>query len=107
MKARFKHQGDIPCFPFDGDVKGERVEHDGSFVLALGEATGHHHRITVADPLDMEIVKVEGGYILNLKSEGTIEHQEHLPIKLAPGKYRTGHEREKDWFSLAVRRVVD
>ncbi len=103
----FKHQGDIPLYPFMGEVSGEKVTHNGSFVLALGEATGHHHRIEVLNPHDLEIVKTEGGYILTLKSEATITHQEHLPIKLAPGVYRSGHEREKDWFSLATRRVID
>ncbi len=107
MKAKFAHQGDIPCFPFEGKVEGQKINHNGSFVIALGEATGHHHRISVINPDDMEIRKVVGGYILTLKSEATIEHQEHLPIVLAPGKYRTGHEREKDWFSLTVRAVVD
>ncbi len=55
----------------------------------------------------MTIVKTDGGYILTLKSEATITHQEHLPIILAPGVYRSGHEREMDWFSLATRRVID
>lgn len=107
MKNGFKHQGDIPCYPFTGKTEGEKVTHKGSFILALGVATGHHHKITVADPNDLEIRKVEGGYILTLKSEATITHQEHLPITLSPGKYRTGHEREKDWFALSVRRVID
>lgn len=103
----FKHQGDIPLYPHKGLVEGSPLKHNGTFVLALGEATGHHHRIEVGDIADMQIVKTEGGYILTLKKEATITHQEHLPITLAPGVYRTGHEREKDWFSLATRRVVD
>lgn len=107
MKEIFKHQGDIPCYPFKGKLTGKKVSHNGSFILALGEATGHNHKITVANPDDLEIREVEGGFILTLKSEATISHQEHLPIILTPGKYRTGHEREKDWFSLAVRRVID
>lgn len=107
MKNQFKHQGDIPCFPFTGKITGEKINHSGSFVLALGEATGHHHKITIDKPADLEIRKTEGGYILVLKSEATIEHQEHHSIVLSPGVYRTGHEREKDWFSLSVRKVVD
>jgi hypothetical protein len=103
----FKHQGDISLFAFKGKVSGEKIKHNGTFVLALGEVTGHYHRIEVLNPDDLEIVKIEGGYILTLRSEATITHQEHLPITLAPGKYRSGHEREKDWFSLATRRVVD
>lgn len=104
---KFKHQGDIPLYPYEGKAAGKVITHNGTFVLALGEATGHHHRIEVADVNDMEIVETDGGFILTLKKEATITHQEHLPIKLAPGVYRSGHEREKDWFSLSTRKVVD
>lgn len=107
MKNSFKHQGDIPFYPFSGKVCGEIVKHSGSFILALGEATGHHHKILVSNPEDLEIRKAEGGYILTLKSEATIEHQEHKEIKLAPGIYRSGHEREFDWFQMATRKVID
>lgn len=107
MKNTFKHQGDIPCFPFEGKITGEKITHNGSFILALGEATGHNHKIVVDRPADMEIRKVEGGYILVLKSEAVIEHQEHHSIVLSPGTYRTGHEREFDWFQLVARKVVD
>lgn len=103
----FKHQGDIPLYPHKGKIHGEKVKHGGSIILAFGEATGHHHKLTVENPNDLEIVKTEGGYILTLKSPGTITHQEHLSITLAPGIYRSGHEREKDWFSLSTRKVVD
>lgn len=107
MKKQFKHQGDIPLYPFTGKVSGKKLTHDGSFILAYGEATGHNHTISVARPEDLEIVQTDGGYILTLKSEGVIRHQEHLPIVLPPGKYRSGHEREKDWFSLSTRKVID
>lgn len=106
MKS-FKHQGDIPLYPFKGKLVGEKIEHTGSVVIALGEATGHHHKLSVIDPNDLEIVKVANGYVFRLTSEGTLTHQEHLPITLAPGVYRSGHEREKDWFVLSVRRVID
>ena len=56
----------------------------------------------------MEIVKVPGGFILKISEEATVTHQEHKKIKLSPGLYRVGHEREVDYFANAVvRKVID
>jgi len=100
------HQGDIIFKPVS-EFKGPKEDHKGSFIVGFGEATGHHHTVSVDNLDDMEVVKIEGGFILRLKSEGTVTHQEHKPIKLAPGVYEVRHEREMDWFSLSTRRVVD
>lgn len=102
----FRHQGDICFFPVEL-LEGKLENHSGSFIVGYGEATGHHHTVTVKRHQDMEVVKVEGGFILRLKSEGTVTHQEHHPIKLAPGTYRVGHEREMDWFQKVARKVID
>lgn len=108
MKNNFKHQGDICFFPFEGKLEGTKEKHNGAYIVGYGEATGHHHKVIVANPDDLEIVKVADGYVMRLKSEGIVEHQEHKPIKLAPGTYRVGHEREVDWFMEGVaRKVVD
>lgn len=105
---QFRHQGDVPIYPFSGEIVGEKVTHDGSVTLAYGEATGHHHTIHVPKIDDMDAVKTaDGGWILTLRSEGTLRHQEHKPIVIPAGTYRIGREREKDWFALSVRKVVD
>lgn len=105
---QFLHQGDVPIYPYSGKVEGEKVKHAGSVTLAYGEATGHHHTISVPNIEDMDAVKLpDGGWLLTLRAEGTLLHQEHLPIIVPPGTYRIGREREKDWFSLATRKVVD
>jgi len=105
---KFKHQGDVPIYPYDGEVKGETVAHNGSLTLAWGEATGHHHTIHVPNIEDMDAVRTsDGGWILTLRAEGVLKHQEHQPITIAPGKYRIGREREYDPFSKSVRKVID
>lgn len=101
----YRH-GDIPLHPIK-KVEGKTLSHKGSFILALGEATGHHHKITVVDPVDMEIRQTAAGYILILRTEGTLTHQEHGTLLVAPGIYAVGREREYDWFSKATRRVID
>lgn len=104
----FKHQGDITFIPIKGKLAGEKEKHNGSYIVGYGEATGHHHTVTVARPQDLEIVKVAGGYVFQIKSEAIVTHQEHKEIRLVPGTYRVGHEREIDYFADAiVRNVVD
>lgn len=100
----YAHQGDIIFVPFGGEVKGEKQKHSGSFIVGYGEATGHHHKVHCDD---MRVLKTEGGYILVLGTEGRVTHQEHKDITLVPGTYVVKHEREKDWFSLSTRKVVD
>ena len=86
-------------------VEGKEVKHNGSFVLAEGETTGHKHLLTAER---MEIRQAENGrFYLSLDSEGKITHEEHKTIVLPPGLYEMGNEREKDWFSGATRKVID
>ena len=106
---KFIHQGDIPFYPFKGKVTGEKFSHKGSVVLALGEHTGHKHIITVADPNDMSVWKqLDGGWIITLKTEAQLTHNQHGPLTVRPGTYRVGQEREVDWFADGItRQVID
>jgi len=107
--TKFVHQGDIPFHPFEGKITGNKVKHDGSIVLALGEKTGHKHVISVIDHNDMQAWKqLEGGWVITLKTEGTLVHNQHGPLTIAPGTYRIGQEREVDWFLEGItRKVID
>lgn len=99
----FRH-GDL-FFKQVQEAKGEEIRHDGSFVLAEGETTGHKHVLTAER---MVIRKSsDGRFYLCLGSIGTITHEEHKSITLPAGIYEMGNEREKDWFSLSVRQVID
>jgi hypothetical protein len=104
----FKHQGDIPFYPFTGTPTGTKVTHTGSVVLALGEHTGHKHVLKTLNPNDLEAWKqLEGGWVITLKTEGTLVHEQHGAITIAPGTYRVGQEREYDWFQEVTRQVID
>src|SRR5574343_1200679 len=110
-------QGDINFIPYTGKIEGEKQIHDGSFAVAWGEVSNHAHRVTVADPKDMEVRKLPNGeYLLILTSEATLSHEEHSAPEgyktqvLSPGTYLTGGntgEREYDWFALETKRVID
>ena len=105
---RFVFQGDIPFAPFTEEIKGEKLTHNGSVVLALGEHTGHKHVITSLNIEDMDVYKcVDGGWFLTLRSEGIVTHNQHGAITMAPGTYRVYQEREMDWFALSTRSVID
>lgn len=102
----FRH-GDIDLIEVD-KIEGEIIKHKSSFVLAEGETTGHKHVIQTSNPNDLEILKTsDGRYFFNLKSEGTVSHEEHNTIKIAPGKYEMKREREFDYFGMTTRKVID
>lgn len=106
MKNIYRH-GDLSFHPVK-EVAGEVVKHNGSHILAFGKHTGHKHVIKVPSVDDMEIFKTpDGGLYMRLKTEGTITHEEHRPIKLAPGTYKMNTEREMDYALGEVRKVID
>jgi len=92
-------------------VEGEAVKSSKEFVFGIGEATNHKHTLVVDDPLKMKWFKSpEGGWYVQLEEEARATHPEHsmkTDLKIAPGIYRVHQSREKDWFSLVTRRVVD
>ena len=104
----FKHQGDITFIPQDIQLSEKLESHNGSFVLALGEHTGHKHVITVERPESMKIQKIgDEMYFLFLSEPATITHEEHKSNTIEPGTYRVGKERELDHFSKVTRKVID
>ena len=88
--------------------------------VALGEATGHHHRFETAtngaivtaysnryhfgrnNPQVCDYVAIEGedGY-------ATLTHEEHNPVTVPSGYYKIDIVKEFDHFSQLERRVVD
>jgi len=89
-------------------IAGEKLEHNGEYILALGETTGHAHRLKVENPNDMEIYRNEkGGIVINLKSEGILSHEEHKTLVVPKGIYKQVMEREYDHFAHIARQVVD
>ena len=95
-------------------------------ILALGEATGHHHSIDVMheENADCEIInwynswgRFNSGsgqdlgkvpeYVEVKNAPATIKHQEHEPITLPIGIYRIRIVKEYDPFSNTTRGVAD
>lgn len=102
--------GDWTFTPTKKKVKGTE-KHKGSYTWAEGEATGHFHTLKVKEPQDMVWHKMpDGSYLVELKSEGIATHPEHSNVTdliVPAGTYHLKQRREKDWFSLETRRVID
>ena len=77
-------------------------------ILALGEATGHHHRIMVADVPNVEAYEKDGVMYLHILEDAKpviLEHEEHAPITLPTGDYEVMIQRE--YTPEEIRRVQD
>lgn len=81
--------------------KGEQI------ILALGEATGHHHSVEVEEPDRADWWKSEDGsaQFLDLAAPARVTHQEHAAIELPAGRYRVTRQRE--YSPEEVRNVAD
>tara|TARA_R100000664_G_scaffold23254_2_gene32879 strand:- start:5987 stop:6502 length:516 start_codon:yes stop_codon:yes gene_type:complete len=102
---------------------GETIDHslsNNKCTVALGEATGHHHRFETAtegatitaysnsgwrssdDPAQCNFVLIEGK-----DAVGTLTHEEHNPIHVPSGCYKIDIVKEFDHFSQLTRSVID
>lgn len=72
-------------------------------VLALGEVTGHSHRLE--DAQKAHVWKHGTEVFLEVVSATRIMHEEHKPIDLPPGCYRVWQQRE--YTPERIRRVRD
>jgi hypothetical protein len=89
-------------------TEGEIIKHDGEFHVEYGEVTGHIHRLKVKNKEDLEIRKdAQGSFYFHIKGPATLSHEEHKTIEVPAGIYKKVIERERDWFSLANRKVID
>lgn len=100
--------GDINLHLAD-EIKGTEIKHNGTFILGLGETTGHRHILTVEKPQDLIIKQdINGDYYFELLAEGTVTHEEHRTLKVPAGIYKKFQEEEVDHFAQSVtRKVVD
>jgi hypothetical protein len=84
------------------DVKKQNSK--GKIILALGEATGHHHSIEVTEATE-SFVDAAGLLFLNLKEDTVLTHQEHAPIEINRGTYKV--TIQKEYTPQEIRDVQD
>lgn len=116
-------QGDVFIEQVTESIEGRKRLDDGSgsVVLALGEVTGHSHRIesthaslyleqaTTAQPDALVALGIGGGLspdrLLHLDAPATVVHEEHGSISLDAGTYRI--RIQKEYSPAELRNVAD
>lgn len=99
----------------------KRKPKNGRSILALGEATGHHHsldsRVSTVYEVTPELraaFNAEMRFphnanvldsVLLVGEPDVVTHQEHGPINIAPGIYWV--EIEQEYSPAAIHRVID
>lgn len=89
MIKKAAHQGDvyIKKAKLLEDVTLQEIE-NGKTILALGEATGHHHRFE-QENVSLYHANDNSGrrFVVVCDRPATLFHEEHAPIEVAPGTY--------------------
>lgn len=107
MENAVRH-GDVPLHRLaDLPVGATKLKHDGSFTLALGEVTGHHHTLYPSSVKDMEVYKVGETFIVHLKVDTPLRHQEHHEVIVPAGIWSVGMEQQYDPFTRRMARTID
>ena len=93
-------------------LTGKVLKHNGSYILAEGEATNSVHEIKVKDKKNLEIKQVDIGRVaIAIKNEeATVTHTHDHETIIAPKKtfYIQVPEREVDHYADSVeRKVID
>jgi hypothetical protein len=104
-------QGDVMFLQIRTLPKGERTKRSTG-IVAAGEATGHHHRLTVEDQDVADVLEIGKGLFVHVSESGvsikrgaTFVHEEHAPVTLPPGNYKVVVQRE--YQPQGIVRVVD
>ena len=102
MKQLKLQQGDVILKQINKAPKGKKSSH---LILAEGEATGHHHRISNGEA---ELLTAgEFMYLIVKSKTAELEHEEHGMITIPKGDYIVTRVREWDYDIEEERQVID
>ena len=102
-------QGDVCLIAVDSIPEDALLEpaKNGKLILALGEATGHHHRFEFMDTSqNVRMLKSgSGARYLEVTAPVELLHEEHSTVIVPPGKYYLPQQVE--YTPAELRRVAD
>lgn len=101
--------GDVTIFRIEElPAEFSKAELEPMSALAYGESAQHLHQLQGQPGIDFEAkILPTGERLLRIVNPTALKHQEHSPIVLPPGLYRTGIQREYSPFDKRVRQVID
>ena len=99
-------QGDVLLTLIAKKPLGEWIKKK-DYVVAQGEATGHHHTIYSPPEKHMEVLEIEGHRFVSVGVGFWLKHQEHDHLKLPTGIYEITMEKEYDPFEESRKTVID
>ena len=97
----YRH-GDITLHQREEKPAGEFEKKD-KYIVAYGEATGHHHQL-------QSVVSLASFGIsrwLEVFEPTELTHQEHHTLTILPGVYEILEERTFDYFENSIKKVID
>ena len=105
---KFMRHGDVNLHEVS-QLMGRKIETNGKYTLAKGEATGSIHEISVKNPDNLEVYEHEGTIFLKVMEPAEVTHtHDHETIILQPGIYKQFSERELYHFAdSGVRKGMD
>lgn len=116
MKLKYR-QGDVLIWSCDDseferqlkDAEPKQLNANGDAVVALGERTGHSHRVTRlarGARAFRKTIPTGEAHLFDFVGRGhRIDHEEHAAIDLPPGKYKMTIQRQ--YVAGRVRNVAD
>lgn len=95
--------GDIDLIAERVPETAKAVQHNGKFVLAEGEVTGHKHILSG----DFRVLEDGEDRWVEVLSSVIATHEEHRTYEIPAGFYRQHQELEYSPFDKVIRKVQD
>lgn len=119
----YRH-GDISFHPVKALPGKTKQVHHKSYIVAYGEATGHHHELSFKSQQgvfngnlpaveDTTFPKItvhtcdDGRRFVELDYRTDLNHPEHGLLVLEKGVYEILEERTFDYFENSIKKVID
>lgn len=101
MQTNIIRQGDILFTRVDKAPEVTKTQKE--LVVALGEATGHHHRLIA----QVDSTILGDRTLFSVKGKAKLVHEEHGTIDFPEGTWMVTTEREWDYVESDMNKVVD
>lgn len=107
MKREVIQQGDVLFIPVDKIPNNTRKVNSNKYhILAIGEATGHSHKVAVEEA---DFLRTDCGdqSFLNVIEGAVIMHEEHKTAVLPAGIWEVKIVREYDYDKEQAKKISD